>query len=401
MTMGSIIEDTGADRSAKTGSLAQDIQSRLICHVADKTTDEADSAMFNDAAAYTDPHWLAREREALFGSLPLLAALSSDLPAPGDRVLFDEAGPPIVILRDADHKVRAFLNICPHRAARIVTDCKRGMRMSCPFHSWTFDLSGRLIGQPRPAAFEGLDRDQLGLVPVPVTEWGGMIFVLVQPGGDAEIDMPAYLGGFASELAGLGLERATFVKRTRLDARANWKYVLDTFGEGYHVQTLHPETVGRFVLSDTVVYDGAGPHHRMSFANRGMVDHAAVPQDQWPDAELRVIYLLFPNTLIQSTPLDGGRNHIIYRLYPGEKPGESLTYLETYRTAPDGCDVQPWIDAHDFQVSVVGGEDYPMAETAQRGLEAVPGRRLVYGRNELSLQRFHRRVAELIGRPLG
>jgi len=78
------------------GILAKTIQSRLIQHVADKTTDSAESAMYNDAAAYTDPHWLDRERDALFRSLPQLVALSSDLPEPGDRLLFNDTGLPIV-----------------------------------------------------------------------------------------------------------------------------------------------------------------------------------------------------------------------------------------------------------------------------------------------------------------
>jgi len=116
---------------ARRKSLARRLQRRLMTNIAAGETDRADSVMANDAAAYTDPRWLAEERSRLFRSLPLVAALSNDLPEPGDRVLFDEAGPPILIVRGADRKVRAFLNICPHRAARLVGDCRSGTRMTC------------------------------------------------------------------------------------------------------------------------------------------------------------------------------------------------------------------------------------------------------------------------------
>jgi phenylpropionate dioxygenase-like ring-hydroxylating dioxygenase large terminal subunit len=377
--------------------LARDIQRRLMHHVDKGTTDGSDAAIAIDASVYTDPRWLAAEKEALFADMPVLAALSCDLPEPGDRLLFDEAGPPILIVRDSSRAVRAYLNICPHRAARLVNECIPAKRLTCPFHGWTFDLEGRLTGQPRAAAFENVPRSELGLVPVPVAEWEGLIFV--RAGGGEPIDVASHLGDFAPEIARLELARAQRVKGSRLDARANWKYVLDTFGEGYHVRILHPGTVGRFVVADTVTYDGAGPHHRMSFANKAMLDFTAKPEEQWPEPELRVIYLLFPNTLIQSTPLGGGRNHIVYRIFPGQHPGESLTWLESYRSGVASDETaEPWIDAHDFQVQVVGGEDYPMAETAQRSLENGPaGQRLVFGKNELSLQCFHRRVAAAIG----
>jgi len=381
-------------------ALARDLQRRLIEHVGRETTDSSGAALAIDAAAYTDPDWLAAEKKALFGAMPVLAALSADLPEPGDRILFEDAGPPILIVRDSGRQVRAYLNICPHRAAKLVTECGRSKRLTCPFHGWTFDLDGRLVGQPHAAAFDNIDRGDLALVPVPVAEWEGLIFV--RAGDGAPIDVARHLGSFAPEIAGLGLAGAQPVKRSRLAAKANWKYVLDTFGEGYHVRILHPGTVGRFVVSDTVTYDGAGLHHRMSFANKAMLEYASKPEAEWPDAELRVIYLLFPNTLIQSTPLGRGRNHIVYRIFPGDHPGESLTWLESYRsgTASDDA-MQPWIDAHDFQVEVVGGEDYPMAATAQRGLESgPPGQRLRFGKNEVALQKFHRHVAAAIGRPL-
>lgn len=380
--------------------LASEIHDRLMAHVANGTTDGSDGAVFNDVSAYTSPDWLAAEKDRLFRSLPLLACLSSDLPEPGDRVVFDEAGPSILIVRDADRRIGAYLNVCPHRAARLVADCNRSSRISCPFHSWTFDLTGRLVGLPRPWAFDNLNREELRLARVPVIEWEGLVFVIPRAGRD-EIDIAGHLGALATEIAALGLDHATLAKRTRLKASANWKYVLDTFGEGYHVRTLHPDTVGRFVVSDTVIYDGIGRHHRMSFANRSMAESVNHPGKSWTEADLRVIYFLFPNTLIQSTPLGSGRNHIIYRIFPGAEPGKSSTMLESYRSAPPGdADIEPWIDAHDFQVSVVGGEDYPMAESAQRGMEnGAPNNRIAYGRNEISLQRFHRHVAELIGRP--
>ncbi len=156
---------------------------RLIAHIeAGGTTDLAAGTLGVPASVYTDPARFAAEQHDIFGELPLLAGLSGDIARPGDLMLFDAAGSEILLVRGHDGTVRAFLNICRHRGARLVTHCEPRQRISCPFHNWSYDLDGRLVGIPVGAAFDGLDRAAHGLLRVPVAEWHGMIFVIARPG---------------------------------------------------------------------------------------------------------------------------------------------------------------------------------------------------------------------------
>ena len=184
---------------------ARRMRRRLIAHIeAGGTTDLVTGTLDVPASVYTDPARFAAEQHDIFGELPLLAGLTGDIARPGDLMLFDAAGSEILLVRGHDGTVRAFLNICRHRGARLVTHCEPRQRISCPFHNWNYDLDGRLVGIPVGAAFEGLDRAAHGLLRVPVAEWHGMIFVIARP-GEETIDVREFLGPAAPLFAALDL----------------------------------------------------------------------------------------------------------------------------------------------------------------------------------------------------
>jgi carnitine monooxygenase subunit len=273
--------------------------------------------------------------------------------------------------------------------------------MTCPFHGWTFDLEGKLVGLPGGESFAAIERSQLGLIGVPVAEWHGMIFVIARAGVEP-MDMAGYLGPLDEKLAMHDFGRCKPIKKSRYDARANWKYTIDTFGEGYHVATLHPKTVGTIVIGDMVTYDEMAPHHVIGFPRRILLQDVAKPPAQWEENPLGMAVLLFPNTIIQIQGPSSGPTYIFYRMFPGDKAGESFTLVETYRSGeiPEETPTAPYEAEHDAQQAIVATEDYGVASSAQANLEYAPeGFRMVYGSNEVSLQRFQRRVAELIGRP--
>jgi phenylpropionate dioxygenase-like ring-hydroxylating dioxygenase large terminal subunit len=184
---------------------------------------------------YTDPlRWEAERREILL-KMPMLACLSREIPNSGDVFIFEAAGPSILVVRTKDGSVNAFLNMCMHRAAKLVSKCGNHSRFTCPFHAWTYNHRGDLIGVPRKEAFDPKDLENRNLVRVPVGEWGGLIFVVSTP-GERRIDVKEHLGSFAATIASLGLDLASPVASGRLDYEANWKYALDTYGEGYRVR---------------------------------------------------------------------------------------------------------------------------------------------------------------------
>lgn len=360
--------------------------------------------MFNDPAVYTDPVRFSAEKQKLFREMPLFVGLTPDIPNPGDKLLFDAAGPSILITRAKDGRLHAFLNMCRHRAARIVETCKPGSRMTCPFHGWTFDLEGKLIGLPGSRSFEGVDREDLGLIRVPIAEWNGMIFVRAIAGGEP-IDVEAHLGTFAPELAQLDFANAQHVRSGRLEIDANWKYALDTYGEGYHFASLHPDTIGKMSVTDVMYYDAYPPHHRIGFPRMEMLKDVQLPENEWEEIPHGGIHLLFPNTIIQIEKMSPELEFVygFYRIFPGNTPDKAFSLMSNYRPGevPAAESMEPWVSVYELVMEVVSTEDYSVSAGGQRNLEyAPPGFKVLYGANEISLQRFHRRVADMIGIPI-
>ena len=396
--------DPGLGWGARRRRVAREMQRRSVAHAADGSTDMAPAAFVNRAHVYTDPERFAAEKSRLFGGdLPLLAGLSGDIPNAGDRVLFEETGVPIVILRGKDGIARAFLNMCTHRGAKLAKDCTATTRLTCPFHAWTFDLEGKLIAMPGARGFEGHDRADLGLVSVPCQEWQGMVFV--QPrAGAAAVDIEAFLGEFAPELAQLELARAEPVKAGEMRALSNWKFALDTYGEGYHFATLHASTIGQTHFSDMCVYDRFGPHHRVSFPDKGNLALAGLPEAEWPEVDYGGVHYLFPNTVLFIGSIEPGKGFTqIFRLFPGASPGEMVTRFAVY--APTGvqsdqhraeCEF-----AFDATAQVVSTEDYVIAANGWANMAAAdPMFPIIYGANEIALPGVHRAIADAIGMPI-
>lgn len=390
--------------AARRKQVSRMMQRRAVAHAAAGTTDMAPAPFANRASVYTDPVRFAAEVKGLFGGdMPLVAGLSADMPNAGDRMLFEETGVPIVIMRGKDGVARAFLNMCTHRGAKLTKDCNPAARLTCPFHAWTFDLEGKLIGQPGARGFVGHDKADLGLVAVPCHEWNGLIFV--QPrAGATPVDIEAFLGDFAPELAQLELGRAEPVKAGEMRANSNWKFALDTYGESYHFATLHASTIGQTHFNDMTVYDQFGRNHRVSFPDKGALALASLPESEWPDVDYGGVHYLFPNTVLFIGSIEPGKGFTqIFRLFPGESPGKMVTKFAVY--APKGvqsdqhraeCEY-----AFDATAQVVSTEDYVIAADGWTNMAAAPTElRIIYGANEIALPGVHRAIADAIGMPL-
>lgn len=398
--MSANMEPSAADqqRRARHSESLRSLQRRLVQHIADgRTTDMVAAPMVNAASVYTDPAQYAAEQQKLFLDMPLVAGLSGDIPHSGDTLVFDGAGRPIIVVRGDDGQARAFLNICTHRGARPVGQSGRHAAFTCPFHGWSFGLDGRLVGQPGKDCFEGLDAAQLGLVPLPCVEWHGLIFVKAQPGGT--IDVEAHLGSFAPVIADIGLASFTAVNSTVMKAEANWKSVLETFGEGYHFASLHPTTLAQTHFSNVSVFDRFDRHHRVCFSvktNKALID---TPEAQWPELD-SVMYMIFPNTtMLVGSPMTG---HIFVQLFRVCPSGISSTdTLFTLYAPPRNLQGEGLAVAQaGFEVAktIIQTEDFSVAAAAQRNFEtAPPDFKVCYGRNEPALQYLHRDIAAALG----
>jgi nitrite reductase/ring-hydroxylating ferredoxin subunit len=393
--MDEVVRDSGREMYEVRLGLCR----RMVEHARQGTTDLAPGVMFNDVTAYTDPLRLEQETQCLFRDLPQVVCLSSDLADRGSFRVFDELDVPIVVVRGQDGVVRAFLNICTHRGARLVRESHGTARgFTCRFHGWTFDSTGRARTLPQEKHFCGAVDERKHLVPCPAAERHGLVFV--RPVPDSSMDVDEFLGDFGPELARLGLARAQRVSERELGVTCNWKYALDTYFENYHFATLHKSTLAPLFPNNMSLYDTWGPHHRLVFPSRAVWDWVEQPESEWLVDTIGTPYFIFPNTILYSGSLRPDQAYVTrFQLFP-RGVGQTLTRMAIY--APTGVtsetDRAEIEAAFDGIVGLVRDEDYSVTGESWRNFHHLPaGATLAYGRQELAVQHLHRWIARTLG----
>ena len=218
-------------------------------------------------------------KELFFRKGPINIGLSCLLPKPGDFMTHDNTGVPILLVRRQDGSLGAFLNVCRHRGSRVAEGCGNAKIFTCPYHAWTYDTGGQLRGRPDERSFAGFDKETISLRALPVVEKYGMIWLASAPGVTFDID--ALLGGLQRDLAEYKLDGYHHYETRVLRRRLNWKLVIDTFLETYHLQFLHPGTVSPILHSNTSAFDAFGPSLRMVAARRTIDQLRGIPPGQW------------------------------------------------------------------------------------------------------------------------
>ena len=192
---------------------------------------------------YSDPRFFEREVEQVLLPSWQVVCHVSDIPEPGDYRRLDFLGRPVVVIRGDDGEIRAFYNVCRHRAARLLDGavdggghCARG-RITCPYHGWTYDLRGRLIGVPGADAYTKLRPEEWSLHAPELEIWEGFIFVRCAGDGPCVAEMMAPWAGILSayrlpEMRALG--RLTMRPRD-----VNWKTVVENYADGLHINLAH------------------------------------------------------------------------------------------------------------------------------------------------------------------
>lgn len=195
-----------------------------------------------NAAAYTDAAIAQKERQAIFARNWAVFGPAHEVAEPGSYAAQSVNGWPILVLRDRAGDLRAFHNVCRHRAAALLGDgtgtCKA--KLTCPYHGWTYDLDGRLALAPRFG--ETLDPDAMALLPVQVEVWRGCVFVCVDRDAPGLMD---WLGPLP-EICAPYPETGSLAYRGgfTVEGRANWKTYCDNTLEGYHLPFVHERLAG-------------------------------------------------------------------------------------------------------------------------------------------------------------
>ena len=170
---------------------------KLLAYLQSRTTAMAHDVYRNPVRDYVCPRQLAQERELFFRRSPFLVGLSCLVPAPGDYLTHDYSGTPILLVRQPDGSLRAFLNVCRHRGARLANGSGRGLRnLVCPYHAWCYGTDGKLLVRPDERSFAEIDKSARGLRELAVVEKYGMIWV--SPTTALQFDVDALLSGLES-----------------------------------------------------------------------------------------------------------------------------------------------------------------------------------------------------------
>ncbi len=355
------------------------------------------------ASNYFDPNRWTAEMSQVFKRVPLTLAFTSELPDPGDYKAMDVAGVPVLISRGADGAVRAFVNSCSHRGAVLVTEGRgSARRFTCPYHAWSYDQKGELVGILDREMFGDLDVSCHGLTPLAAGERAGLIFVTIDPQSTAPIDLDTFLCGYDELLAELDLASCRVVGQQAI-AGPNWKVAYDGYLDLYHLPILHRDTFGT-TISNKAVYDAWGPHQRVSSPARNTAgakdsrpDLGDIPIDQWPTERLTLgVWTIFPHISIASFDSDG-RVFMVSQLFPGDDPGSSVTVQTFLHTQPDAPgQAEKVAETMAFLHHVVQDEDYYTGLRLQRALKTGAKDHVLFGRNEGGGQRFHRWVEALL-----
>ncbi|MEY2926255.1 MAG: hypothetical protein RL367_732 [Pseudomonadota bacterium] len=188
---------------------------------------------------YHDPDFFSVEMDRTIRPSWQILCHESDVPKPGDWHSLDYLGESIIVVRAEDGAVRAFYNVCRHRASRLVdgaAGCAK--KLVCPYHGWTYEQDGRLSGVPNKGDYPGLDLAALGLKPVEMELWNGFIFVRLEGDGPSVATMMA---PFDAMIAPYRFAELQPLGRLTLRPRPlNWKTIADNYSDGLHIPVAHP-----------------------------------------------------------------------------------------------------------------------------------------------------------------
>ena len=309
--------------------------------------------------AYSDPELTARERERIFARAWQYVGHLGEL-GDGPGYLASRVGDiPIVVTRDREGELRAFLNVCRHRGSVLATGAAGRETLQCPYHAWTYGLDGALKAAPRSDRELGFDCEGISLRPASVGAWGPFLFANPDPEAALLVDVLAGLPQLVAD-AGVDIDELRHHVRTESAVEANWKLVAENFLECYHCAVAHPAFSALVDVSPDAYQLVPGEAFSSQFGpvrenGGGLAGEGAVTRSQF--------HFLWPNTMINIFP--GRTNLSIGPVLPAG-PGRTERFLD-YFFGPEAD--EEWIrELLDFD-GQVGAEDKVLVENVQRGVE--------------------------------
>ncbi len=372
------------------------IADRLIALIKEGRPTLAPAYMEVDTGIYGDPDLYEAEKRAIFDRFPFVAGMSRDVEKPGDFLNIDDFGTPILVTRNKAGEIKAFVNSCRHRGAALVYEERgsAGAGFTCPYHGWSYNLDGKLLGITCNSSFGNPDKSEHGLIEVAAEERHGLIFVATKPG--VTLDLDAFLGPeLDQELPHWGFDKVQSSKSGPIPLDGNWKLSLEAFLESYHFDYAHRDNLAHFYFGNVADITVLGRHIRLSIPHKSITELSTTPVDAWvPENHITLAYILFPGTILinspqvleffQIIPVSVGKSivrHSCYARMDLNEPGN----LEMFEMT--------WENAH----SIVQRQDLPYGVTTAHAAvkdKAMP--KFLFGRNELALQHFHHEIRKAV-----
>lgn len=361
---------------------------RTIAHNKAGTSDLTESVTTIPATNYYDPARWQREVDLIFKRVPLLVATTAEIKEPNSYKAIEIVGVPVLVSRDSQGIVRAFVNMCSHRGAMLVDEgVGSARRFACPYHAWTYDQQGDLVGVYKAADFGDIDTSCLGLTSLPVVERAGLVWVTLSPA--STLDIEAFLAGYDELLEHCGFATMNHFGSRRL-VGPNWKVSFDGYVDFYHLPILHKNTFGPDFPSDAL-FHRVGPHQRVTGPRGPWSKLESIPKEQWPDSVLTGgVWSIFPHASIAGFEIGEHKIYQVARIFPGASADESITYLDFISTAPLTDEFVAMADKQiAFLEMVVRDEDYATGLKIQRTVKTGAKKEFVFGRNEGGAQYVH------------
>jgi carnitine monooxygenase subunit len=360
---------------------------RDYAHISRGHSDDATASFSLRADAYTEDTWFEVERREVFRRTWQWWCHEEKLRSPGNYVAgyIDEM--PIVVVRDRAGDLRAFYNVCQHRAHEIATGSGTSQSLVCPYHAWTYDLGGALTSARHTQHLVDFDRSAVCLKQVRVEEFCGFVYVNLDPTAKSLAaqsgDLAAEMQQWAPEVANL-----TFAHRLTYEIKSNWKNVIDNFLECYHCHVAHKDFVSLVDMNTyKVTTHGIYSSH---MAKAGTSENSAYDVS-FATVTDHAVWWLWPNTCLLRYP--GRSNMMVMQVIPIGPDRTRETY-DLFLETSDPNDAER--ETIRYLDEVLQVEDIALVESVQRGMNtpAFTQGRIVAdpkgsGLSEHALHHFH------------
>ncbi len=337
--------------------------------------------------AYVESEWFAADREGILAKSWQWVCHVEKLRAPGSYVATQIAGHPIAVVRDREGVLRAFYNVCKHRAHELLSGEGETSRIMCPYHAWVYKLDGQLVRAPETEHLRDFAPNEICLDAVQVEDFAGFVFVNLDPDASS---LSEQSGDLETEIRHWApdIEQLTFGKRLTYDIKSNWKNVVDNFLECYHCPTAHKDFCD-LVDMDTYKVTTYGIYSS-HMADAGQSANSAYDVSN-ATVKTHAVWWLWPTTCLMRYP--GRSSMIVLNIIP-VGPDRTLETYDFFLETPEPDAME--IDAMRYLDEVLQVEDIGLVESVQRGMEtpAFSQGRIVSdptgsGKSEHAVHHFH------------